>query len=494
MYGIEIYAAVRHYIFVEGHTREQAAIAFGISRSMVLKMCRYSLPPGHRRTHYVKHKLGQFVPVVEEIIRKDQLVPEKQRHTVERIFRLLKDEHGYRGAYSTLQKYVTKIRGKLARPFIPLVHEPGHAQVDFGKAVAIIGGVRQQIHFFCFIFSHSDAPFVKAYPAEKNLSFMDGHISAFEYFRGVPNTILYDNSTLAVARFEPDGSRRRAKGLSELVSHYLFTDRFCRVAHGNDKVETLVRFSRRNFLTPVPVVDSFEELNAKLEKCCTRRRTDTVKGAKRSIGQALKRDLKQCRRLPLRRLDPHETREARVSKASLVFFEGNYYSVPTTYVGRLFQIRAGVFDLQICDGGAEIARHKRAYGREEIAYRPLHYLALLEQRPGALDQAAPLKNWKLPEVFGRLRAALELRFGDAGKREYISTLRLLENFEEADVESAIKRGLGLNIITAKAIRRLAVARVDGTPIDARMMRYLRRLQGSINEPKHRHLRGGRGTY
>ena len=77
---------------------------------------------------------------------------------------------------------------------MPLAHPPGHAQVDFGEAVAVIGGVRQKIHFFCMDLPQSDAPFVKAYPAETTEAFLDGHVSAFAFFGGVPLSILYDNT------------------------------------------------------------------------------------------------------------------------------------------------------------------------------------------------------------------------------------------------------------------------------------------------------------
>jgi transposase len=77
--------------------------------------------------------------------------------------------------------------------FVPLAHRPGHAQVDFGQCIGIIGGVRTVMHVFCFDLPHSDAPFVKAYPAETTEAFLDGHVSAFAFFGGVPLSILYDN-------------------------------------------------------------------------------------------------------------------------------------------------------------------------------------------------------------------------------------------------------------------------------------------------------------
>jgi hypothetical protein len=99
----------------------------------------------------------------------------------------------------------------------------------------VIGGVARKIHFFCLDLPHSDACFVKAYPAERLEAFCDGHNAAFAFFGGVPQSILYDNTKLAVARIRPDGTRERTRGFAELRSHYLFLDRFGRPGKGNDK-------------------------------------------------------------------------------------------------------------------------------------------------------------------------------------------------------------------------------------------------------------------
>ncbi|EAS51474.1 putative transposase [Aurantimonas manganoxydans SI85-9A1] len=107
--------------------------------------------------------------------------------------------------------------------------------MDFGEAIGVIGGVRQKIHFFCMDVPQSDAPFVKAYPRETTEAFLDGHVSAFDFFGKVPLSILYDNTTIAVARICGDGRRERTRAFTELQSHYLFADRFGRPGKGNDQ-------------------------------------------------------------------------------------------------------------------------------------------------------------------------------------------------------------------------------------------------------------------
>jgi len=137
--------------------------------------------------------------------------------------------------------------------FVPLTHPPGQAQCDFGEAWVVIGGAEQKAHYLAMDLPHSDACYVKAYSAETTEAFCNGHVSAFAFLGGVPQSILYDNTTLAVARILEDGRRQRTKVFSELQSHYLFDDRFGRPGKGNDKgkVEGLVGYARRNFLVPI---------------------------------------------------------------------------------------------------------------------------------------------------------------------------------------------------------------------------------------------------
>ena len=176
---------------------------------------------------------------------------------------------------------------------MPLSPAPGHAQCDFGEALVIIGGVERKAHYFVLDLPHSDGCCVKAYPAETTEAFLDGHVSAFAFLGGVPQSILYDNTKLAVARILGDGRRQRTRAFTELQSHYLFDDRFGRPAKGNDKgkVEGMVGYVRRNFLAPVPSFESFEALNAHLEGRCLERMDARLRGHAESIGQRMERDL-----------------------------------------------------------------------------------------------------------------------------------------------------------------------------------------------------------
>ena len=122
-------------------------------------------------------------------------------------------------------------------------------------------------------------------------------------------------------------------------------------------------------------------------------------------------------------------------------YRGTDYSVPTAYGHREVVIRGYVHEVVISCGAAMIARHPRSYEREGFVFDPLHYLALLERKIGALDQAAPLVGWDLPEEFATLRRLIEARMAKRGKREFVQVLRLLEVFRLEDVLAGVREAI-----------------------------------------------------
>jgi hypothetical protein len=323
---------------------------------------------------------------------------------------------------------------------------------------------------------HSDACLVQAYPAESTEAFCDGHNVGFEFFGGVPRSILYDNTKLAVARILGDGTRRRTKVFSELQSHCLFADRFGRPGKGNDKgkVEGLVVYARRNFLVPIPRVTNFAELNARLLEGCRRRWSDRLRGHDEIIGERLTRDRAAFLSLPQAPYDACEKRAARVNSLSLVRYRGNDYSVPTACGHREVLVRGYVHEVVIACAADEIARHPRSYEREDFVFNPLHYLALLERKIGALDQAAPLVGWELPAEFATLRRLLEARMGKPGKREFVQVLRLREVFCPDDVLAGIRAALERGVIGFDAVKHLVLCRIERRPprLDLTVYPYL----------------------
>jgi transposase len=488
MKGVELYGRVRYAVQIEGLSHRAAARRFGIDPRTVAKMVRFAAPPGYVRTKPpAKPKLDPFIPVIDRILFDDKSRPRKQQHTAKRIFERLRDEYGFTGGLTIVKDYVAGWRQRAQEMFVPLEHPPGHAQVDFGEAIGVIGGVERKIRFFALDLPHSDACFVVGYPAETTEAFCDGHVQAFSFFGGVPQSILYDNTKIAVARIFGDGKRQRTRIFAELQSHYLFRDRFGRPGKGNDKgkVEGLVGYARRNFLVPLPVFESFEALNAFLVDCCRRRMADRLRGHNETIAQRLERDLAAFQRPLPPAYDACEKVATRVSSLSLVRYRLNDYSVPTTYGHRDVLVRGYVHDVVISCGAEVIARHPRSYERHDFIFDPLHYLALIEQKINALDQAAPLAGWRLPEEFMTLRRLLEARMGKQGKREFVQVLRLMEVFPLDDVAAAARDAIARGAIGFDAVKHLILCHIERRPprLDMTIYPYLPRTHVTMTSAR-----------
>jgi transposase len=488
MFTVELYAKIRRAVMVDGLSRREAARRFGIHRNTIAKMLQFSVPPGYRRRERpLSKKLGSYMAWIDSVLEGDRSVHKKQRHTAHRIFERLRDERGFSGGYTIVREYVAEQALRTREMFVPLSHRPGHAQADFGEADGYIGGKKVRFHYFCMDLPHSDGCFVKAYPAETAEAFCDGHVAAFDFFGGVPQSILYDNTRLAVAKIVKGGQRLRSQMFAELQSHYLFDDRFGRPSKGNDKgkVEGLIGYTRRNFMTPLPVAENFDALNARFRDACGKRRQAILRGHTITIGERLQADAAAFMPLPPAPYDACHKVATRVSSLSLVRYRSNDYSVPTRYGHQEVLVKGYVERVEIACRGETIAVHVRSYETADFVSNPLHYLALLEHKSQALDQAAPLDGWQLADCIHRLRRLMEARMGNAGRREFIQVLRLMEDFHQHQVEHAVADALRLGAISFDAVKMLLLARLENRParLDLTFYPYLPAATVGTTDPR-----------
>jgi hypothetical protein len=193
------------------------------------------------------------------------------------------------------------------------------------------------------------------------------------------------------------------------------------------------------------------------------RRALRLRGHRETIGERFERDRAALLPLLAARFEACDKTTVRVSSISLVRYRTNDYSVPTQFGHRQVLVKAYVHRIVIVSGCEVIAEHTRSYEREVTVYDPLHYLALLEHKSRALDQAAPLAGWQLPGCFAQLRRLLEGRLNRHAAREYIQVLRLLETFPFAEVTAAVEQALMLNTISFDAVRHLVLCRIERRP-------------------------------
>jgi transposase len=460
---MEFWKEVRRQVLTNELSRRAACEKYGLGWHTLKKILAHDEPPGYRRVKpRVKPKIDEFLPVIHEILQHDAKAPKKQRHTAWRIFERLRDEHQFTGKYTIVKDAVRAWKQSHQEVFLPLSHPPGEAQVDFGEAMIRLAGHQTKVALFVMTLPYSGAIFIQVFPRECTETFLDGHRRAFEYFGGVPKRISYDNSAIAVIEVLKGRERKLTKEFLRLQSHYLFQEHFCLVRRANEKghVERLLGFARRNFLVPVPDVDSRESLNAQLRERCLADLASRTRGKPSPKSQLLLEDQAAFLPLPKQAFEARRVVPASADSESLVRFDTNDYSVPVQYAHRKLIVVATVEEVRLVYDDRLVARHRRCWGREQPFFEPIHYLALLERKPGGFDYARPLEQWLLPECFPILRRRLEAADERYGTRAYIRVLRLLERFSLPQLTEAVEYALDIDVTDADSIRTIVEHRAE----------------------------------
>jgi len=449
MITLEQYEQIRRMHYLEEQSARAIARTLGISRQTVTKALQREQEPEYTlKEPRESPRLGPYKEKLDTLLEDNGRMPKKQRYTGHKLFELLQAE-GYAGSESSVHMYAVRWRKAHKRPatFLPLEFEPGQdAQVDWGEAQVILAGVQQKVQVFVMHLSYSRRTFVMTFPAGKQEAFFYGHVRAFEHFGGVPHRLSYDNLSSAVKPLVEGRVREEQRAFVAFRSHYLDESHFCTPAQGHEKggVEGSVGFSRRNFLVPIPRVGSFDELNRHLLAACMRDDVRVVHRQSVSIGQAWSEEQPYLRPLPARPFECCVTRQAHLNGYSQVTYDTNRYSVPVEQARQELTLKAYPFEVQILFEGRLLARHARCYGREQDLFDPLHYLWLLEQRPGAFEYARPLRQWRQdwPASYHRLLQKLREKWPEGrGVKEFVRILRLHESAPARLVEQAIEQAL-----------------------------------------------------
>ncbi len=430
-------------------------------------------------------KIGPYLERIGDIPDEDKLLPKKQRHAAKRVFERIQVE-GYKGGYTAVKDVVHELKRTSQEVFVPLMHRPGEAQMDFGQALVKMNGVLRKLMFFAMSLLYSDAMFIVAYARECTETLQDGHVRAFESFGGVPSRISYDNAKTSVSQIIGAHARRLTNGFLQLQSHYLFEEHFCQVRRPNEKgvVEGVVKFARLNYFVPVPQVKDFDELNAFLVERCREDLKRTLRGRKGCKKELLAEDQQTLLDLPATPFDACKEVSTTVDRLSLIRFDCNDYSVSVRFAHHTVVVKGYTDHACIFRKNIMIAEHARCWDKEDVAFEPIHYLELLERKPGALDHAKPLHDWELPESFSVLRNRLEEEGRNQGTREFIRILRLLEKHSITKVSTAIEKALHLRRCNRDVVANYLTAlgrRITATALKLREMFIIPSLRGLLNE-------------
>jgi transposase len=471
---VDDYGAIRR-ARRDGKAIRQIAREFDHSRNTVRKILKHPEPgPAPATRDRFAPMLGPVRPILDQILRDDEDAPPKQRHTAMQMFRRLRDEHGYRGGYAQVQRYLLKNRRKHRETFIPLGHPPGRRlEADFGHIHVDFPDGRRQIPFLVATWAYSNAPFVLALPFERTEAILEGLVAAFEFFGCVPREVWWDNARTVAALILRGRERRVQPRYAALASHYLFDPLFCMPARGNEKpdAESTVKAVQRRFATPVPRVADLAELNASLRSRCEAERSRTVQSlfGPFEIAARFAEDRAAASPLPARRFDACAIHPAAmVDKYQTVAFDTNRYSVPRPFAFQMVTVKGYVGRVDIVAQGRVVASHERSLERHTVVLDPIHYLATLGRKPGAIDHSPVYRDWKLPACFAELRAELESHHGvPAGTGQFARVLQLLGEHPLARVGRAVEACRRDHLASAEAVvqRTRSLAAIEAVPRD-----------------------------
>jgi transposase len=466
MLGMDQYEMIRTAHRKYGKGIRQLAREFGHHRKTIRKILAGE-EPGYRRG---KEPGSPVMDKVAGLLRKwledDLEAPKKQRHTARRMYTRLVEENGFSGAESTVRRWVRECKTDLgygrAEAVIPLLPEVAReAEVDWGRAWVVMNGEKREVKLFCMRSRYSGKIFVRAYAWERQEMFFDGHMAGLAYFGGVFPELVYDNLTAAVHTVLRGKRRREQERFVSFRSYYTFEARYCTPGKGNEKggVEGCVGYARRNFLGPLPKVESFEELNRLLLERCLEHSGRRLGGRedRRTIQERHEEESGRLLPLPEKGFENLKVLPVRISRYQTAQVDRNRYSVPTAYVGRKLWAHVGCWAIRLFDGNRKVAEHPRVFGNSKWQIDPLHYLGLIEERVGAFDSARAICRWRpsWPLCYEEMLRKLVARQGDnKGKREFVRILQLHQDHPAGAVEEAVVETLTCGAFSYDAVKHV----------------------------------------
>jgi transposase len=186
MKKVDDYERIRKAYHIEGLSIREISRRYGHGRKLIRKALEHAAPGPYQINQ--PRNTGVLRPYQErilELLKESEKLPRKQRYTGHKVYEILTKE-GYIGSEGSVHNFISRTKKKLkaGKAYLPLEFDAGQdAQVDWGEAVVILGGVEVKVQFFVMRLNYSRVRFVKAYPFQKQEAFLDGHEAGFHYYR-----------------------------------------------------------------------------------------------------------------------------------------------------------------------------------------------------------------------------------------------------------------------------------------------------------------------
>jgi transposase len=413
MLGVETIDKIRKALS-KGMSLREAARRFCKSRNTIRKIrdtWETKFEYHRKKRHFPV--AGDYLSALHDMLEANEANPKRFRRNILSLFEELQGR-GYTGSYSTILRHASKWRvnrGSVNNVFIPLSFRPGEAfQFDWSEEWVELGGWEQKVYLAHFRLCNSRMSYLRAYPLQRLEMVLDAHGKAHDFFGGLCERGIYDNLSTVVKQILKGKDRKYNPRFVECSSHYLFEPTACTPGAGWEKggVENQVQTMRDKYFKPMLRFANFEELNQYLEERVIARAKSSPHPEMHdrtvySVFEEEKKFLIQA----VFPFDACTKTETSINSESLATFDHNRYSVPCEYAHK--QVSRRVYADKVCfyASGECISSHKRSFERDKTFCDPLHYLRVLERKPGALRNGVPFQNWALPLGLQMARERLE---------------------------------------------------------------------------------------
>jgi len=381
MIDYETFSKIKFYLESDGLNVQQIADKLGLDWRTVAKWIKK--PRFEQRNFSARpSKLDPFKDYIQQLL-------EKHPYTTKQILHRIR-EQGYSGGYTIVIEYVAKVRPPRREAYLSLSFAPGEcAQVDWGKFGTVqVGSTVRRLSFFLMVQCHSRMAYLEFTVLENMEHFLACHQNAFEFFGGVPKSIMIDNLKSGVLQRVLGEAPLLNPKYADFANHYGFIIKPCAPRKGNEKgrVENGIGYVKKNFLNGLDLAD-FSALHP-----AARQWLDTVANV-RIHATTKKRPIdmfpedKACLiPLPAHPYDIGTIASVRASSQFRVRLDTNTYSVPARYAGARLTMKTYPDRICIYDNTELIIRHPRSYDRHKDFEHPDHPKELIAQRKNARDQ------------------------------------------------------------------------------------------------------------
>lgn len=388
------------------------------------------------------------------------------------IWEALKRDHGFKGSYSSVQRFVKGLTEATPDPVVRLQFSAGEcAQVDFGSGPEMpdpITGKPRKTHVFVMTLAYSRHQYAEVVWDQTVRTWLRCHRNAFEFWGGVPAKVTTDSLKAAIiraCRYDPQVQR----SYGEFAEGYGFQISPCVIETPEHKgrVESGVRYVKRSFLRSPRTFPSMVNINEQLIGWVLGEAGNRIHGTTQLSPLAVFCDEEKpaLKPLPAERVEMAVWSTVKIHPDCHAIFLKSYYSAPHRYIGKQLDLRAGDDTVTLFDQLDAVACHARATRPGQwltnLDHLPPEKTAYLRQTPvWCLEQAiriGPSCQLFLKELLGdrvvdRLRAAQ-------------GVLRMAKKYGRGRLEDACARALAYDNVRYRTVKRILEQGLDQIPLD-----------------------------